>query len=60
VSVFVLNGSLALYTAVAADIEVWALYNGVIAYVLMGLLFAGEYLVRRRVRRRHQPAVDLR
>jgi uncharacterized membrane protein len=55
---FVLN-AVALYTALAADIEVWALYNGVIAYVLMGLLFAGEYLVRRRVQRGHPSAVDL-
>ena len=31
--------------------EVWALYNGCLAYVLMGLMFAGEWLVRRRVRR---------
>lgn len=30
--------------------EVWALYNGVVAYVLMGLLFVGEWLVRKRVR----------
>lgn len=27
----------------------WALYNGFIAYILMGLLFSGEWLVRRRV-----------
>ena len=31
--------------------EAWALYNGCIAYVLMGLMFAGEWIVRRRVRR---------
>lgn len=36
---------------VFASHEVWALYNGCIAYVLMGLLFLGEWLVRRRVRR---------
>jgi uncharacterized membrane protein len=49
---FVLNGSAALLTAVAADMELWAFYNGVVSYVLMGFLFAGEYLVRRRVLRR--------
>jgi len=32
--------------------EIWALYNGLISYGLMGLLFAGEWLVRRRVRAR--------
>lgn len=31
--------------------EVWALYNGGIAYLLMGLLFAGEWLYRRKVKR---------
>lgn len=29
----------------------WAFYNGFLAYVLMGTLFALEYLVRRRIRR---------
>lgn len=40
---FLLNGSAALYSAVAGSLELWTLYNGVIAYILMGLLFAGEY-----------------
>lgn len=50
---FVVNGSLALWTALAATDEVWALYNGLLAYLLMGLLFAVEWLVRQRVRARH-------
>jgi uncharacterized membrane protein len=45
----VVNGALAAYTAVFASREAWALYNGVIAYLLMGGLFAGERLLRRRV-----------
>jgi uncharacterized membrane protein len=45
-----LNGSAALFLAVFASTEAWALYTGVIAYVLMGLLFAGEWLVRQKVR----------
>lgn len=36
---------------VFASHGVWAFYNGFLAYVLMGALFAGEWLVRRRVRR---------
>ena len=48
---FLLNGGVALYTALYSSFEVWALYNGGIAYALIGLLFAGEWLVRRRVRR---------
>lgn len=49
---FLLNGSIALYTALFADLAVWTVYNGLIAYVLMGLLFAVEYAVRCRVRAR--------
>jgi uncharacterized membrane protein len=51
---FVMNGTLALLTAVWASAAIWSLYNGVLAYVLMGCLFAGEYLVRIVVRRRHR------
>lgn len=50
---FIVNGGIALATALFASDGVWALYNGLIAYVLMGLLFAGEWLVRQRVRAAH-------
>jgi uncharacterized membrane protein len=46
---FVCNGAAAAYTALFASREAWALYNGLIAYLLMGALFAGERLVRRLV-----------
>ncbi|MBS0545684.1 MAG: hypothetical protein JSR40_18335 [Proteobacteria bacterium] len=46
---FVGNGTVAAYTSVYASREEWALYNGLIAYVLMGALFTGEWLVRRRL-----------
>lgn len=49
---FVANGTFAAWTALYASREQWALYNGLIAYLLMGALFAGEWLVRRRVRAR--------
>ncbi len=49
---FIFNGSMALATAVWASERVWALYNGLIAYLLMGSLFAGEWLLRQRVRAR--------
>ncbi|MFT3806183.1 hypothetical protein [Arenimonas sp.] len=48
---FLINAAIGLGTALYASDGVWALYNGFIAYVLMGLLFVGEWLVRRRVRR---------
>ena len=49
---FVINGSIAAATALAADLDLWTLYNGLIAYLLMGTLLAGEWLVRMRVRAR--------
>lgn len=43
---FALNGAMALYTAVFTTLETWALYNGFIAYVLIGAVFAVELLIR--------------
>ncbi len=48
---FIINGALAWTTALWASLEVWSLYNGLIAYVLMGVLFAAEYLVRIRTQK---------
>ena len=50
---FAANGSTAAITAARGDLEVWTLYNGLIAYILMIALFGLEYLVRRRFRRMH-------
>ena len=50
---FIVNGALALGTALWASDAVWSLYTGVIAYGLMGLLFGAEYLARRRFKRLH-------
>jgi uncharacterized membrane protein len=49
---FIVNGTLAVATAVWASDAAWALYNGLLAYVAMGALMGGEWLVRRRVRAR--------
>nr|WP_298522247.1 hypothetical protein [uncultured Halomonas sp.] len=49
---FLVNGSIALWTSLYADLSTWALYNGGIAYGLTGALFAGEWCVRQRVRSR--------
>ncbi len=43
---FIVNAAVALYTALFASIATWTLYNGLISYGLMGLLFAGEWLLR--------------
>lgn len=46
---FLLNGGIAAYTAYWGTMEQWTLYNGVISYVLMGILFAVEWMVRQAV-----------
>ena len=53
-SFFVLNGTVAAYTALYSSDATWALYNGLLAYVAMGVLMAGEWLVRQHVQRRHR------
>jgi uncharacterized membrane protein len=50
VGFFAVNGSIALWSVLQPGWSVWLLYNGVIAYVAAGLLFAVELLVRQRVR----------
>ncbi|CAM2010962.1 hypothetical protein APED_30150 [Acanthopleuribacter pedis] len=49
---FVLNGVLSLFTALYGDLALWTLYNGLISYGLIGLLFGVEWLVRLRFKRR--------
>lgn len=44
---FLLNGSTAAVLALSGRHDWWALYTGIIAYILMGLLFAGEWLYRK-------------
>lgn len=43
---FVFNGVIALSTALWSSFAWWSLYNGLIAYLLMGLLMGIEYLIR--------------
>lgn len=49
---FVINGAIALASVFASE-QWWALYNGLISYLAMGVLMAAEYGVRRRVMRKH-------
>jgi len=49
---FLINGLVALYTVIAADIKVWAFYNGFISYLLIGALAVGEYSFRIYYRKR--------
>ena len=47
---FLFNGSIATWTCLQNNLEIWTLYNGAISYVLMSVLFAGEWLVRKWLR----------
>lgn len=44
---FIVNGGFSVYTALYWSRAAWALYNGLIAYVMIGALVAGEWLWRR-------------
>lgn len=43
---FLANGAVSLALALQGDVARWALYTGLIAYLLMGVLFAAEFVVR--------------
>ncbi|HDS1734210.1 hypothetical protein [Pseudomonas sp. BP8] len=49
---FLVNGLIAAGLTLWAPLAWWTLYNGLIAYLAMGLLFAGEWLTRQQVRGR--------
>lgn len=46
------NAAVSAWVALYGSIAAWALYNGLIAYLLVGLLTMGELVVRRIVKRR--------
>lgn len=47
------NTLVALYTALFTSFATWALYNGLLSYVIMGGFFAAEWLFRQRFIQRH-------
>jgi uncharacterized membrane protein len=48
---FLFNGCIAAWTVWRGDRALWGLYNGLIAYLLMGTLMIAEYGIRCRVRK---------
>lgn len=52
---FLMNGSIAAATSLWGTDAQWALYNGGIAYGLMGVFAGAEYLVRLRVKKSFSP-----
>ncbi|HBS5951724.1 TPA: hypothetical protein MAL23_001100 [Klebsiella variicola] len=52
---FILNGGVALFTALYGDMSLWTAWNGMISYLLMGTLMAGEWLTRQQMIKRDKP-----
>ena len=48
---FIVNGSIAAWTIFSGSDTLWSVYNGGISYILIGTLFAGEFLVRKMVQK---------
>lgn len=44
---FLINGSIATILALYASHQWWAIYTGILAYLLMAILFAGELIYRK-------------
>ena len=49
---FILNGSISFMTSFMS-LDIWTLYNGLISYLLAGLLFAIEFVTRLYIKRNH-------
>ncbi|GAB2891739.1 hypothetical protein ACCI51_02660 [Microbulbifer echini] len=43
------NGSVALATVLNGNLKIWTIFNGLISYVLIGIMMGGEWLLRRHV-----------
>lgn len=54
---FLVNAALAFGTILLNDDTLWAVYNGFISYVFMGILLLGEFVLRKR-QRKHQQLGD--
>ena len=48
--VLILNAIISAWTALYSDLNIWTLWNGLLSYLMMGTVFAIEFLVRRRVK----------
>jgi uncharacterized membrane protein/acyl-CoA synthetase (AMP-forming)/AMP-acid ligase II/3-hydroxymyristoyl/3-hydroxydecanoyl-(acyl carrier protein) dehydratase len=56
---FVFNGSMAAWTIVSGSDALWSVYNGGISYILIGTLFAGEFMVRKMVQKKMPQSIPL-
>lgn len=46
---FIINGLIAALLIIFKQFELWAIYTGIISYIIMGLLLGGEWLYRKKV-----------
>ena len=49
---FVFNALVALVTVWMGDTKIWSLYNGLISYILIGVFFAVEFMVRKMMQKK--------
>jgi uncharacterized membrane protein len=49
---FVINAGLSTATAMSGSLKLWTLYNGFISYMVIGVMFAAEFLIRQVVHQR--------
>jgi len=54
VGFFVANAAISTATVLWGTLEQWTIYNGIVSYGLIGILFIGEWPVRHWLRRRHE------
>ncbi len=51
---FLVNASIASYTVLQDNVELWTIYNGLISYLIMGTIFVIEFIVRKRVKSKYE------
>ena len=49
---FVFNAAVATFTVFVGDSKIWSLYNGLISYILIGLFFAIEWMIRKMMQKK--------
>ena len=54
---FIFNGCMAGWTIFFGSDMLWSVYNGGISYILMGILFAGEYIARKKMQKKIPKAI---
>ncbi|MDR0502313.1 MAG: AMP-binding protein [Treponema sp.] len=56
---FVLNGSIASFTVFSGSDIMWTAYNGAVSYILTGLIFTVEFIIRKNVQKKMPRAIAL-